>query len=151
MFHFCFQRITESLSWKRPLRSSSPTINPSPPCPLNKSLSGTSTLFLSTSRSCDSTTSLLSLSTLFFSVYSCFSEAVNFSNTLCSHIIAVSNMGMTIRIYLQKRFSKIILDNSNWSLDWVKWNLTLHGTVRKVDAWTVNYPENGVKLHRKWS
>jgi len=27
--------ITESLVWKRPLRSSNSTINPSPPCPLN--------------------------------------------------------------------------------------------------------------------
>ena len=47
--------------WKRPLRSSSPTINPTPPCPLTTSLSATCTLFLKTSREGDSTTSLGSL------------------------------------------------------------------------------------------
>jgi len=37
--------IVESLRLGRPLRSSSPTISPSPPCPLTTSLSATSTLF----------------------------------------------------------------------------------------------------------
>jgi len=36
--------------WKRPLRSPTPTANPSPPCPLTTSLSATSTRFFSTSR-----------------------------------------------------------------------------------------------------
>ena len=42
---------------KRLLRSPSPTVSPSPPCPLAMSLSVTSPLFLNTFRSSDSTTS----------------------------------------------------------------------------------------------
>ena len=49
------------IGWKRPLRSSSSTLNPSPPCPLTTSLSATSPQFLNTSRDSDSTTSLGSL------------------------------------------------------------------------------------------
>ena len=47
--------------WRRPLPSSSPTINPPPPCPLTMSLSATSTQFLNNSRDGHSTTSLRSL------------------------------------------------------------------------------------------
>ena len=47
--------------WKRPLGSSSPTINLSPLCPLTMSLSATSPHFLNTSQESDSTTSLGSL------------------------------------------------------------------------------------------
>jgi len=53
-------RIMESLSLERPLRSPSPTLNPSPPCPLSHiaSCSATPILFLKTSQDCDPTTSL---------------------------------------------------------------------------------------------
>jgi len=47
--------------WKRPLRSSSPTVNPTPPCLLNHVLKCHSYKFLNTSRDDDSTTSLASL------------------------------------------------------------------------------------------
>jgi len=47
--------------WKRPLRPFSPTISPSPLCPLTMSLCATSTQFMNTSRDGDSTTSLGSL------------------------------------------------------------------------------------------
>ena len=52
-----FHRI---IGWKRPLRSLSPTIHPTPPCLLNRIWSATSTCFLNTSRDGDSTTSLSS-------------------------------------------------------------------------------------------
>ena len=48
-------------SWERPVRSFSPTVNPSPPCPLTTSLSATSVLSLNTSRDSATTTSLGSL------------------------------------------------------------------------------------------
>ncbi|KAK4825624.1 LOW QUALITY PROTEIN: hypothetical protein QYF61_001304 [Mycteria americana] len=48
-------------SWKRPLRSSSPTVNLALPSPYTMSLSTTSTCLLNTSRDGDSTTSLGSL------------------------------------------------------------------------------------------
>lgn len=48
-------RIIELLRLERPLSSSSPAVNPSPPCPLTMYLSATSTCFLDTSSDSDST------------------------------------------------------------------------------------------------
>jgi len=54
-------KFTELLKLERPLRSSSPAVSPSPPCPLTTSHSATPPRFLSTSREGDSTAYMGSL------------------------------------------------------------------------------------------
>ena len=58
VFHCAYHRI---IGWKRPLRSSSSTVTPTPPCLLNHVPKCPSRHFLNTSRDGDSTTSLGSL------------------------------------------------------------------------------------------
>jgi len=76
--------------WKRPPRSSSLTISPSPPCPLTMFLNATSTWFLNTSRDSDSTTSLGSLFHFILPtrVFSSFCSKINSEFVFYVHVFS---------------------------------------------------------------
>ena len=136
----CDHRITESLKWKRPLRSRHPSTNPSPLCPL----SAVSPCSLNTSSDGDPTTSLGSLC-------QCLTTH---SDKKCFLISNLNHLGHNIRPFLSSYHCHLgeeadphlttisfqgVMDSAAWAWAWER-DLS--------DAWELARGSCNIILHR---